>query len=79
MMGHGGAGLRSVGGGSPRIEVCEYPLIRVCREEERPWREWWAVFGTVTDALEGFGSCGFDAGTGAGAVDEDEAVGICCA
>jgi hypothetical protein len=27
------------------------------REGERPCREWWAVLGTVTDALEGFGSC----------------------
>jgi len=25
-----------------------------------PWREWWAVLGTVTDALEGFGLVPFD-------------------
>lgn len=26
-----------------------------------PSREWWAVFGTVTDALDGFGLRGFEA------------------
>jgi hypothetical protein len=27
-------------------------LIRVWREGERPWREWWVGLGTVDEALE---------------------------
>jgi hypothetical protein len=32
------------------------PLIRSCKGAERPCREWWAVLGTVAEALEGLGS-----------------------
>jgi hypothetical protein len=38
-----------------------------CKGAERPCREWWAVLGTVAEALEGLVSCGF--GGGASAVD----------
>ena len=31
-----------------------------------PSREWWAGFGTVTAALEGFGLAGFEAAAGGG-------------
>lgn len=34
--------------------------MRFWRLEERPSREWWAVLGTVTEALEGFGSAGLE-------------------
>ena len=63
-MGHGGAGERSVGGGSPWIERVEKSSIRDCRVGGRPCREWWAVLGTVTEALDGFGSEGFGLGAG---------------
>jgi hypothetical protein len=39
-MGHGGAGERSVGGGSPWMERVEKSSIRDCRVGERPCREW---------------------------------------
>jgi hypothetical protein len=39
-------------------------LMRDCRGAERPCREWCAGLGTVVEALEGLGSCGFDADTG---------------
>jgi hypothetical protein len=71
-IGHGGAGDRSVGGGSPWMERLVNSLMRDCKGAERPCREWWAVLGTVAEALEGLGSCGFgidacavDAGAGA--------------
>ena len=59
-IGHGGAGERSVGGGSPEIDKVENSASRFWSEVERPCREWWAVLGTVADALEGLGSCGFE-------------------
>jgi len=31
-------------------------LMRDWVGAERPWREWWAVLGTVAEALEEFGS-----------------------
>ena len=39
-------------------------LMRLCKGAERPCREWWAVLGTVAEALEGLASWGFgiDAG-----------------
>jgi hypothetical protein len=40
-------------------------LMRFCKGAERPWSEWWAVLGTVAEALEGFGSCAFDVDAGA--------------
>lgn len=40
------------------MERPEKLLIRLCRELERPCREWWAVLDTVGEALEGFGSFG---------------------
>ena len=49
---------------------------------ERPCREWWAVLGTVTEALDGLGSCGLEtAGAGAGAEADDgpEAFAACAA
>ena len=82
-MGQGGAGLRSVGGGSPRIEVVEYSLMRVCKEVDRPCREWWAVLGTVAEALEGLGSWVLEAGAVTGAADADAdadaEAAACCA
>lgn len=57
-MGHGGGGENSVGGGAPTMERPEKSLMRLCRDLERPCREWWAVLGTVGEALEGFGSSG---------------------
>ena len=41
-------------------------LMRVCKDGERPCREWWAVLGTVTEAFEGLGFCGFSIIGGAG-------------
>ena len=70
-MGHGGAGLRSVGGGSPWMERLEKSLMRSCKGAERPCREWWAVLGTVSEAFEGLGSSGF--GIDADAVDDVDA------
>lgn len=70
-MGHGGAGLRSVGGGSPWIERLEKSPMRSCKGTERPCREWWAVLSTVSEAFEGLGSCGF--GIDAGTVDDVDA------
>lgn len=61
-IGHGGAGERSVGAGALAMER---PVNSVISSEivgGRAVSEWWAVFGTVTDALEGFGSMGFGAG-----------------
>jgi hypothetical protein len=65
-IGHGGAGERSVGGGSPRMERLVNSLMRFCKGWERPCREWCAVLGTVTEALDGVGSCGLEAICGAG-------------
>ena len=80
-MGQGGAGLRSVGGGSPRIEVVEYSLMRVCREVDRPFKEWWAVLGTVAEALDGLGSWGLGIGGAdpVGLYDGTEALAACAA
>jgi hypothetical protein len=52
------------------MEVVEYEPIIDWRVGDRPCREWWAVLGTVTEALDGLTSCGVEAG----AVDvvEDE-------
>ena len=63
-MGHGGAGDRSVGGGSPEMDKVEKSVSSVCSEGERPCREWWTVLGTVAGALEALGSCGLDVGVG---------------
>lgn len=60
-MGHGGAGERSVGGGSPWMERVENSLRRDWRVGGRAAaaaappaaEEWWAGLGTVTAALEG--------------------------
>ena len=58
-IGHGGQGDRSVGGASPVMDRLEKSASSACSEGERSCREWWAVFGTVADAFEGFGPCGF--------------------
>lgn len=63
-MGQGGAGERSVGGDSPVMESVVNELRRDWRGADSPWREWWAGLGTVTGALEGFGSWGFRTGGG---------------
>ena len=77
-IGLGGAGLRSVGGGSPRMEVLEYSLIRFWYVGERPCREWWAVLGTVAEALDGLGS--WSLGTADdGAADGADAFAACAA
>lgn len=67
-IGHGGAGERSVGGASPWMERPENSLTRLASELDRPCREWWAVLGTVTAALDGLTFCGLgiDADDGAG-------------
>jgi hypothetical protein len=49
--------------------------MRDCKGAERPCSEWWAVLGTVAEALEGLVSCGF--GIGAGAVDADSGAVEC--
>lgn len=46
------------------MERVENSARRVCKEVERPCREWWAVLGTVAEAFEGLGSCGFDVPAG---------------
>ena len=63
-IGQAGGGERSVGGASPWIESDEKSSIRDESEAERPYKEWWAVLGTVTGALDGFTSCGFILGGG---------------
>ena len=80
-IGHGGAGLRSVGASSPRIEVLAYSLIRLWYVGERPCREWWAVLGTVAEALDGLRSWGLGMGwDDAGVVDDGtEALAACAA
>ena len=55
-MGQGGAGERSVGGGSPVMVRLPKDSMSGRSEADRPFREWWAVLGTVTEAFEGFGS-----------------------
>lgn len=60
-IGQGGDGECSVGGGVGKMrrsekEANSWDML----EEVGPSREWWAVFGTVTEALEGLGSAGFD-------------------
>jgi hypothetical protein len=55
------------------MEVLEYSLIRFWYVGERPCREWWAVLGTVAEALDGLGSWGLGAGAdAAAAVDVDD-------
>ena len=60
-IGHGGLGVLSVGGsrtgiGREEKEAMSSDIV----EAGSPSREWWAVFGTVTAALDGLGSVGFD-------------------
>jgi hypothetical protein len=55
-IGQGGAGERSVGGGSPWMEREENSSTMACRDAGRPCREWWAVFGTVAEVFEGLTS-----------------------
>lgn len=59
-IGQGGGGEPSVGGGAAGIDKSENDAISWAVEAYgRPSREWWAVLGTVTGALEGLGSVGF--------------------
>ena len=60
-IGHEGWGDVSVGDswtsiGREEKEAISSDIV----EAEGPSREWWAVFGTVTAAFEGFGLGGFD-------------------
>ena len=55
-MGEGGAGDASVGGGVPWIarvakEAMSSEMLLLADGD--PWREWWAGFGTVGEALVG--------------------------
>lgn len=60
-MGHGGEGDASVGGSAGGMDRNEKDARSWAVDETGgPSREWWAVLGTVTVALEGFGSVGFD-------------------
>ncbi len=60
-MGHGGEGEASVGGSADGMDKEEKEVMS-CEIDEAggPSREWWAVLGTVTAALDGFGLVGFD-------------------
>ena len=59
--GHGGGGEASVGGSAGRMEREEKEAISSNIDAlGGPSGEWWAVFGTVTEALDGLGSVGFD-------------------
>lgn len=53
-MKHRGAGVPSIAGGAPSIWSPENPAMRACIVCGGPWSEWWAGFGTVTAAFEGF-------------------------
>lgn len=60
-MGHGGEGDWSVGGGQGGMASVEKEeMSSGIVDFGGPSREWWAGFGTVTGALEGFGLVGFD-------------------
>lgn len=60
-IGQGGPGECSVGGGVGEMPRSEKEAISWDMVEEvGPSREWWAVFGTVAEALEGLGFAGFD-------------------
>ena len=59
--GHGGGGEASVGGSAGIMWREEKEAISSDMDAVGgPSREWWAVFGTVTGALDGLGSVGFD-------------------
>jgi len=60
-MGHGGAGVPSIAGGAGSIERPEKAPMSCFIVCGGPSREWWAVFGTVTEALDGFVLEGFEA------------------
>ncbi len=60
-IGHGGAGRLSVGGSSIGMRREEKEAISsVIVDAGGPSREWWAGFGTVTAAFDGFRFVGFD-------------------
>jgi hypothetical protein len=66
------------------MDVLEYSLIKFWYVGERPCREWWAVLGTVAEALDGLGSWGLGTGAddAAAVADVDDALGalaICAA
>lgn len=59
--GHGGGGEASVEGSAGIMQREEKEAISSDMDAVGgPSREWWAVFGTVTGALDGLGSVGFD-------------------
>ena len=47
-------------GGAGSIDRPEKPAMRSLIVRGGPWREWWAVLGTVTEAFEEFGFVGFE-------------------
>lgn len=60
-IGHGGWGDVSVGGSWTGIGREEKePMSSDIVEAGGPSREWWAGFGTVIAAFDGFGLVGFD-------------------
>lgn len=59
-IGQGRGSVPSVGGVAAGTVVLAKEAIRsLVVEVEGPSREWWAVFGTVTGAFDGFRSVGF--------------------
>jgi hypothetical protein len=52
------------------MEVVEYELIRDWSVGDRPCREWWAVLGTVAEALDGLTSCDVEVAAGAAGAAE---------
>ncbi len=56
-----GRGEEPSGGAAGAMEKDEKEAMRSRRDDwGSPSSEWWAGFGTVTGALEGFGLGGFD-------------------
>ena len=59
--GHSGGGEASVGRSAGTMEREEKEAMSSDMDAVGgPSREWWAVLGTVTGALDGLGSVGFD-------------------
>ena len=60
-MAHGGAGVPSITGAAGSIFRPQKPAMSSFIVCGGALREWWAVLGTVTGALDGVGLAGFDA------------------
>jgi hypothetical protein len=63
------------------MDVLEYSLIKFWYVGERPCKEWWAVLGTVAEALDGLGSWGLGTGADDAAAIADAlgALAVCAA